>query len=65
MNRDKYDYCPPGISPDMKLAHAYVPNQVMGQVFSPQEALQKGTLFPELYMPYVPEKYDKNRKKVF
>lgn len=35
------------------LARAYVPFQVMGQVYSPREALKKGTLFPELYRPYV------------
>jgi len=35
-----------------ELARACVPSQVMGQVFSPREALQKGTLFPELYKPY-------------
>lgn len=35
-----------------KLAHAYVPYQIMGQIFSLEEALRKGTLFPELYMPY-------------
>lgn len=34
------------------LARACVPSQVMGQVFNPREALQKGTLFPELYKPY-------------
>ncbi|OPX86253.1 MAG: Spore coat associated protein JA (CotJA) [Pelotomaculum sp. PtaB.Bin104] len=35
-----------------QLAHAYVPWQYMGQVFSPAEALAHGTLFPELFMPY-------------
>lgn len=35
-----------------QLAHAYVPFQVLGEVFSPSEALCKGTLFPKLYMPY-------------
>ena len=34
------------------LARAYVPFQIMNQVYSPSEALEKGTLFPELYMPY-------------
>ncbi|MTI67859.1 MAG: spore coat associated protein CotJA [Firmicutes bacterium] len=43
-----------------KLAHAYVPFQVMGRVYSPDKALCKGTLFPELYMPY---KYKKEKKK--
>lgn len=40
--------CCPG-----ELARACVPSQVMSQLFSPREALQKGTLFPELYKPYV------------
>ncbi|WP_353094103.1 spore coat associated protein CotJA [Tissierella praeacuta] len=35
------------------LARACVPFQFMDQVFSPREALQKGTLFPELYQPYI------------
>ena len=35
------------------LARACVPFQVMNQVFSPREALQKGTLFPELNQPYI------------
>lgn len=43
---------------EYKLAHAYVPYQKMCQVYEPREALCKGTLFPELYMPY-----DVKRKK--
>ncbi len=35
-----------------KLAHAYVPYQMMDKVYSLEEALRRGTLFPELYMPY-------------
>lgn len=38
----------------MQLAHAYVPWQYYDAAFSPQEALMKGTLFPELYGPYIP-----------
>lgn len=34
------------------LAHAYVPWQCYTKAFSPQEALKKGTLFPELYGLY-------------
>jgi hypothetical protein len=37
---------------ECRLARAYVPFQIMNQVFSPDEALRKGTLFPELYEPY-------------
>ena len=40
------------------LARAYVPFQIINQVYSPSEALKRGTLFPELYRPYKPgEKY--------
>jgi len=38
----------------MQLAHSYVPWQCYEAAFSPQEALMKGTLFPELYGPYMP-----------
>ena len=40
----------------MMLAHSYVPWQNYTRAFSPQEALMKGTLFPELYGPYMPPK---------
>ena len=36
----------------MMLAHAYVPWQMYDKAFCPQEALMKGTLFPELYGVY-------------
>lgn len=36
----------------MMLAHAYVPWQYYDNAFSPQEALMKGTLFPELWGAY-------------
>ncbi|MBU5311858.1 spore coat associated protein CotJA [Tissierella carlieri] len=39
------------------LARACVPFQIMNQVFSPREALKKGTLFPELYQPYIVEEH--------
>lgn len=42
--------------PDMKLAHSYVLWQHYDNAFSPQEALMKGTLFPELYGVYTPPK---------
>lgn len=38
----------------MRLAHSYVPWQRYNLAFSPQEALMKGTLFPELYGVYTP-----------
>ncbi len=37
------------------LAHAYVPYQTFMTVYPLNEALMKGTLFPELYFPYVSE----------
>lgn len=36
----------------MQLARAYVPIQYMNKVYDPKEALEHGTLFPELYQPY-------------
>ncbi|MGB9791954.1 MAG: spore coat associated protein CotJA [Thermacetogeniaceae bacterium] len=36
----------------IKLATAYVPPQWFRESFTLSEALSKGTLFPELYMPY-------------
>lgn len=36
----------------IKLANAYVPNQIYQEHFSPQQGLAKGTIFPELYEPY-------------
>jgi len=41
-----------GLYPKPRLAQAYVIWQTYGPVFSPSEALEKGTLFPELYSPY-------------
>jgi hypothetical protein len=43
-----------GMHMEPMLAHAYVPMQWYEKAFSPQEAFQKGTLFPELYGPYLP-----------
>lgn len=44
-----------------KLARAYVPYQIMDKVYSPKEALKKGTLFPELYMPFKDRRDDRRR----
>lgn len=41
-----------GIYQPVRLAQAYVIWQKYGPTFSPAEALEKGTLFPELYSPY-------------
>ncbi len=40
----------------VRMAHAYVPYQCFTNSFPINEALQKGTYFPELYQPYNPEK---------
>ena len=34
--------------------HAYVMDQVLNKTFSPDVALKKGTIFPELFSPYSP-----------
>ncbi|MFZ5649469.1 MAG: spore coat associated protein CotJA [Bacillota bacterium] len=39
--------------PGMELARAYVPYQRYGPTYPPREALEKGTLFPDLYRPYL------------
>jgi len=36
----------------IELARAYIPFQIYTKSFSPEEALAKGTMFPELYRPY-------------
>lgn len=41
-----------------QLAEAYVLWQKYGgKMYTPKEALEKGTLFPELYRPYSPERH--------
>ncbi|MCR4397491.1 MAG: spore coat associated protein CotJA [Firmicutes bacterium] len=47
-------HCVPKLPPcTPRLAEAYVPYQVYGATFSPPQALCTGTVFPELYKPYV------------
>lgn len=41
-----------GLYPPARLAQAYVIWQKYGRTFTPAEALEKGTLFPELFSPY-------------
>ncbi|WP_041701795.1 spore coat associated protein CotJA [Gottschalkia acidurici] len=59
MYKDDCKKKPRYISPDClkpnsryKLAHAYVPFQTMDKVYCPEDALKRGTLFPELHLPY-------------
>ena len=42
----------PTFPEEVSLAIAYVPWQVMGNVYEPDEALKSGTLFPELNKPF-------------
>lgn len=37
---------------DVKLAHAYVPFEIMCTTFMPLESLRKGTIFPPLFNVY-------------
>lgn len=46
------DFQAAGFYPTPRLAQAYVIWQKYGPIFSPAEALEKGTIFPELYSPY-------------
>ncbi|NLI11553.1 spore coat associated protein CotJA [Pelotomaculum propionicicum] len=41
-----------GIFPQARLAQSYVIWQKYGPIFNPAEALEKGTIFPDLYSPY-------------
>jgi len=49
----------------MELAQAYVPFQTFRaeNLYSPEEALLKGTIFPELYRPYGARCAAKTEKK--
>ena len=50
MNEDNRNLFPR----DLMFGHAYVPNQRMRNIFTPEEALRRGSLFPELVSPYAP-----------
>lgn len=45
-----------------RLAAAFVVPQVGGDTFEPMEGLRRGTIYPELYMPYVTRR-QRNGKK--
>ncbi|HHV95460.1 MAG TPA: spore coat associated protein CotJA [Clostridiaceae bacterium] len=47
---------------NVRLARAYVPFQRLCSLYSPEEALNKGTAFPELYSPYY--KAEKSKTKI-
>jgi hypothetical protein len=44
-------YCPYPIV-GARLAHAYVPWQFLVCIYPPETALERGTIFPELDLPY-------------
>ena len=35
-----------------RLSKAYIPEQIICSYFEPTEALENGTIFPSLFMPY-------------
>lgn len=39
---------------NLMYGHAYTPNQDLNKIFTPEVGLSNGTMFPELYSPYVP-----------
>ena len=47
----------------LELARAYIPYQQYTKAWSPEEALERGTMFPELYRPYSPHDYPDREKK--
>ncbi len=47
----------PGIMPHFRLAEAYVPYQMYRCFYPLPEGFDKGTIFQELYRPYVPKQF--------
>ncbi len=45
--------------PDLKLARAYVPFQHASELYPPETSLIRGTVFPELDIPYKPKSHCK------
>lgn len=57
-NRSTSQAMPENISrfpAETPLAMAYVPFQQWSELYSEEEALKSGTLFPELNLPFAPE----------
>ncbi|WP_072989562.1 spore coat associated protein CotJA [Clostridium cavendishii] len=48
---------------NVRLAAAYVPYEILCTLFTPLEALKKGTAFPELYSPYKKEENVEPKKR--
>lgn len=65
------DYCRPRkpVSPvfpeGVELARAYIPFQEYTKSWPPEEALNKGTMFPELYRPYSPYRHCPDKEKMY
>ena len=55
-NNDNNMYVP------KKLATAYVIPQIGDDTFEPMESLKNGTIYPELYMPYIQWRYRNEQK---
>ncbi|SJZ30495.1 spore coat associated protein CotJA [Selenihalanaerobacter shriftii] len=56
-NKNKNKNLKLSYSHDSRLAQAYVPYQMYDEIFYPEEALERGTLFPDLYFPYQRKRY--------
>ncbi|MBQ3226382.1 MAG: spore coat associated protein CotJA [Clostridia bacterium] len=39
------------MTPCGRVGYAYVPVQIMNELYSPEVGLEKGTVFPELWIP--------------
>lgn len=44
--------------PSLELARAYIPIQILKKIFEKEEALCRGTLYPELVRPYIGKNKD-------
>ncbi|NLG87100.1 MAG: spore coat associated protein CotJA [Firmicutes bacterium] len=49
------------IPQQLRLARAYIPIQMFTTRLEPTEGLRRGTIFPELYMPYQHQPWKKPR----
>ena len=55
-NKNPGDYC---TFKNCRLTRAYIPHQPFGKLFPINEALKKGTLFCNLFVPYPKNSYCK------
>ena len=47
--------CPLDDDPNVPLAMAYIKDQTFCETFDPARGLRAGTIFPQLYKPFLPE----------